>query len=112
MRQQMQIPRPTSGYLSATTAAAPKRHNVVSDRTRMTLRTFGGIPSPGVRSMSSQISAISVATARKEEAAALGGYWLRRELLTAIQAVKSGSRDIENKCAKLNHNRLGVASVA
>ena len=34
-------------YFSATTAAAPKRHNVVSDRTRMILRTFGGIFPPG-----------------------------------------------------------------
>ena len=54
----MQIPRPTSGCFSATTAAAPKRHNVVSDRTRMILRTFGGIFPPGVRSMGSQISAM------------------------------------------------------
>jgi len=29
-----------------------------------------------------------------------------------IQAVESGSSDIENRCAKLNHNRRGVASVA
>lgn len=33
-------------------------------------------------------------------------------LLTAIHAVESGSNDMENKCAKLNHNRRGVASVA
>jgi hypothetical protein len=33
-------------------------------------------------------------------------------LLTAIQAVESGSSDIENRCAKLNHNSREVASVA
>jgi hypothetical protein len=32
--------------------------------------------------------------------------------LTAIQAVESGSRDTENRCAKLNHIRRGVVSVA
>ena len=58
MRQPMQIPRPTSGHFSATTAAAPKRHSVVSDRTRITRRTFGEISKPGVRSISSQIRAI------------------------------------------------------
>ena len=36
----------------------------------------------------------------------------RANSLTAIQAVESGSSDMENKCAKLNHNRRGVASVA
>jgi len=29
IRQQLQIPSPASGYLSATSAAAPKRHRVV-----------------------------------------------------------------------------------
>jgi len=32
--------------------------------------------------------------------------------LTAIQAVDSGSSDIENKCAKLNHNSRVFATVA
>ena len=57
-RQQMQMPSPTSGYFSATTAAAPKKHNVVSERTRIILRTFGGILPPGVRSISSQTRAM------------------------------------------------------
>jgi hypothetical protein len=51
----MQIPSPASGYRSAATAAAPKRHKVVIDRKRMILRTAGETSSAGVRSTSSQI---------------------------------------------------------
>jgi hypothetical protein len=50
-----QIPSPATGYFSATTAAAPKRHKVVIDRKCMILRTVGETSSTGVRSISSQI---------------------------------------------------------
>jgi hypothetical protein len=54
-RQHTHIPNPTRGYVSATTAATPKRHRVAIDRTRMILRTFGGTSATGLRSTSSQI---------------------------------------------------------
>jgi hypothetical protein len=37
----MQIPNPAGGYFSATMAAIPKGHKVVTDRKRMTPRTVG-----------------------------------------------------------------------
>ena len=36
----------------------------------------------------------------------------RRERLTALPPVESGSSDMENKCAKLNHNNREFATVA
>src|SRR5438552_8271083 len=40
IRQQQQIPSPTRGYFSATTAATPKRNKVAIDRKRIILRTL------------------------------------------------------------------------
>ena len=40
MRQQMQMPNPAIGYLSATADARANRHSVAIDRTRMIRRTF------------------------------------------------------------------------
>jgi hypothetical protein len=44
IRQQIQMINPANGYLSATSAAIPKRHNVAIDRIHMALRTVGAIP--------------------------------------------------------------------
>ena len=56
MRHEIQIPSPTIGYLSATTAATAKRLKVAIDRQRMILRRLGETLSAGVRSISSQIN--------------------------------------------------------
>ena len=46
------MPSPTSGCMSAITAAAAKRHRVVIDRKRMILRTLGETTSPDVHASS------------------------------------------------------------
>ena len=48
----------------------------------------------------------------EEKNGRIEGNRLGAKTLTAIHAVENGSSDMENSCAKLNHNRRGVASVA
>jgi hypothetical protein len=77
----------------------------------MIVRTVGATSWAGRRSTSSQIRKMYVAFTRKNTAASKE-TGSGANSLTAIQAVESGSSETENRCAKLNHIRRGVAVVA
>lgn len=91
----MQIPRPTSGYFSATTAAAPKRHNVISNRTR-NYPTHNWRDLPAERSIDELPDQRDIGRVHQKEDGRVKGYRLRRELAYR----RPGSRERKQRYRK------------
>ena len=94
----MQMPSPASGR-SAHTPRVAKRHSVAIARKRMTRRVRGAdrVRRHPLDQLPDQAG---IGRVDEEEHRRIEGDRLRRQSLTAIHAVESGSSDIEKRCAK------------
>ena len=81
----------------------------MTDRIRTTRRVRLEVSSSALTRLPNQRD---IGRVYEEEHAGIKGHGLRRQFADRHPSRENGSRDIESKCAKLNHSRREVASRA